>query len=81
MLVSILALLMGKDDLRLCLYAPFYIFGYKQFLDFVMVKALIDIILGGGQYLKRERVERYGFEEVEKSARTTAPQVLQPVRK
>jgi len=70
LLVSLLALIIGKDDLKLCLYAPFYILGYKQFLDFVMIKALIDIILGGGQYLKRERVERYGFEEAHKPVRS-----------
>ncbi len=64
--VSILAILIGKDDLKLCIYAPFYIVGYKQILDFIMIKALIDIILSGGQYLKRERVQRYGFDETEK---------------
>jgi len=59
-LVSILAVLVADDDLKLALYSPLFIIGYKQFLDFTMIKALADIILAGGTYLKRERVTRIG---------------------
>jgi len=59
-LVSILAILVADDDLKLAIYSPLFIIGYKQFLDFTMIKALIDIILAGGTYLKRERVTRIG---------------------
>lgn len=59
-LVSILAILVAEDDLKLAIYSPLFIVGYKQFLDFTMIKALIDIILAGGTYLKRERVTRIG---------------------
>jgi len=50
----------ADDDLKLALYSPLFIIGYKQFLDFTMIKALADIILAGGTYLKRERVTRIG---------------------
>ena len=59
-MVSILAILVADDDLKLAIYAPLFIVGYKQFLDFTMIIALIDIILAGGTYLKRERVTRIG---------------------
>ena len=59
-LLSILAILVADDDLKLALYSPLFIIGYKQFLDFTMIKALIDIIVAGGTYLKRERVSRIG---------------------
>ncbi len=60
LLLSILAILVADDDLKLALYSPLFIIGYKQFLDFTMIKALIDIIVAGGTYLKRERVTRIG---------------------
>lgn len=46
-LVSILAILVADDDIKLALYSPLFIIGYKQFLDFTMIKALADIILAG----------------------------------
>ncbi|TSA54779.1 MAG: glycosyltransferase [Dehalococcoidia bacterium] len=60
LLLSILAILVADDDLKLALYSPLFIIGYKQFLDFTMIKAMIDIIVAGGTYLKRERVTRIG---------------------
>ena len=65
-LLSILAILIAEDDLKLAIYSPLFIFGYKQFLDFTMLKALIDIILSGGVYLRRERVARVGDTEEQK---------------
>ncbi len=62
-LMALLAILLGKDDYKLLIYTPLFIVGYKQFLDFVMIKALFDIILNRGQYLKRERVRRLGFRD------------------
>ena len=59
-MLSTLAVLIAEEDMRLVLLSPLFIVGYKQFLDFVMLKALIDVILGGGVYLRRERVERIG---------------------
>jgi poly-beta-1,6 N-acetyl-D-glucosamine synthase len=59
-LLSIIGILIAEDDMKLIVYSPLFIIGYKQFLDFTMLKALIDIILSGGTYLKRERVSRIG---------------------
>jgi cellulose synthase/poly-beta-1,6-N-acetylglucosamine synthase-like glycosyltransferase len=59
-LLSTLGILIAEEDWRLILFSPLFIIGYKQFLDFVMLKALIDVILGGGVYLRRERVSRIG---------------------
>jgi biofilm PGA synthesis N-glycosyltransferase PgaC len=60
LLLSIIAILVADDDLKLALYSPLFIIGYKQFLDFTMIKALIDIILAGGTFRRRERVARIG---------------------
>jgi cellulose synthase/poly-beta-1,6-N-acetylglucosamine synthase-like glycosyltransferase len=59
-LLSIIGVLIAEDDMKLIVYSPLFIIGYKQFLDFTMLKALFDIILSGGTYLKRERVSRIG---------------------
>ena len=62
-LQSALAIQLGRDDWKLLIYSPLFIVGYKHFLDFVMIKALFDIIYNRGTYLKRERVERMGFKD------------------
>ena len=59
-LLSIIGVLIADDDMKLVLLSPLFIVGYKQFLDFTMIKALIDIILAGGTYLRSERVARIG---------------------
>lgn len=59
-LMSLLAIVLGRDDYKLLVYAPLFIVGYKQFLDFVMIKAFFDIIVNRGKYPKRERVKRIG---------------------
>jgi cellulose synthase/poly-beta-1,6-N-acetylglucosamine synthase-like glycosyltransferase len=59
-LLSSLGVLIAEEDWRLIIFSPLFIVGYKQFLDFTMLKALIDVILGGGVYLRRERVSRIG---------------------
>jgi poly-beta-1,6 N-acetyl-D-glucosamine synthase len=60
MLLCMLGILIADDDMKLVVFSPLFIIGYKQFLDFIMLKALIDIILSGGTYLRRERVTRIG---------------------
>ncbi|MCX6004948.1 MAG: glycosyltransferase family 2 protein [Chloroflexi bacterium] len=59
-LLSLVSVLVAEDDLKLVLLSPLFVFGYKQFLDLTMIKALIDIVLGGGTYRRRERVTRIG---------------------
>jgi cellulose synthase/poly-beta-1,6-N-acetylglucosamine synthase-like glycosyltransferase len=60
-MLSILSIELGKERFKLCLYSIFYIVGYKQFLDFVMIQAFFDVLLNGGHYTKRERVQRIGY--------------------
>lgn len=43
-LLSLLAIRIEDDDLWLARYAPLSILGYKQFLDGVLVKSLIDVL-------------------------------------
>jgi poly-beta-1,6 N-acetyl-D-glucosamine synthase len=59
-LLSIIGILIAEDDMKLIVYSPLFIIGYKQFLDFTMLKALFDIVLSGGTYTRRERVSRIG---------------------
>jgi biofilm PGA synthesis N-glycosyltransferase PgaC len=33
------------NDMRLIFYAPFFVIGYRQFLDFVMLKSVFDVFL------------------------------------
>ena len=60
LLFSALGIKIAGADMKLLIYSPFYIIGYKHFLDFTMLKALFDIILGRGHYMKRESVSRVG---------------------
>lgn len=59
-LLSLVSVLIAEDDLKLVLLSPLFVFGYKQFLDLTMIKAMVDIILGGGTFKRRERVTRIG---------------------
>jgi cellulose synthase/poly-beta-1,6-N-acetylglucosamine synthase-like glycosyltransferase len=70
-LQSLLGIIIAEDDMRLIVYSPLFIIGYKQFLDIVMLKALMDIILSGGHYLRRERVARIGT--IERNTHTVRP--------
>jgi hypothetical protein len=64
-LQSLLGILIAEEDMKLIVYSPLFIIGYKQILDLIMLKALIDIILAGGHYIRRERVARIGTVERE----------------
>jgi hypothetical protein len=44
-LLSILAIQLDEEDMKLALYSPFFVFGYKHFCDFIMLKSLFDILL------------------------------------
>jgi cellulose synthase/poly-beta-1,6-N-acetylglucosamine synthase-like glycosyltransferase len=44
-LVSVLALRLGGADPKLALYAPLFVIGYRQFLDIVRIKSVLDIVL------------------------------------
>jgi cellulose synthase/poly-beta-1,6-N-acetylglucosamine synthase-like glycosyltransferase len=71
-LFSALGIKIAGADMKLLVYSPLYIVGYKHFLDFTMLKALFDIILGRGHYMKRERVSRIGGMQEVKPRRETS---------
>jgi poly-beta-1,6 N-acetyl-D-glucosamine synthase len=75
-LLSIIGILIADDDMRLIVFSPLFIVGYKQFLDFTMLKALIDIILSGGTYIRRERVTRIGDATATYSQRPAAASTM-----
>jgi len=43
-LLSALAIAIEDEDMRLAVYAPFSIVGFKQFLDAVLLKSIYDIL-------------------------------------
>lgn len=43
-LLSVLALRLGDDDLGLAAYSPLFVLGYRQFLDGVMLKSVVDVL-------------------------------------
>jgi hypothetical protein len=42
--VSLLAIQLDDEDLKLSLYSPFFVIGYKHFLDIVKIKAALDVL-------------------------------------
>ena len=44
-LLSLLAVEIDGEDRRLVLFSPFFVFGYKQLIDFFHIKALFDVLL------------------------------------
>ncbi len=57
-LLTILAIQLDEDDMKLTLYAPFFIFGYKHLCDFLMIKSLFDVLLR--RQMKWDRARRVG---------------------
>ncbi|HKM78697.1 MAG TPA: glycosyltransferase [Candidatus Bathyarchaeia archaeon] len=65
-LTSLLALRLDKEDLRLLIYSPLFVLGYRQFLDLIRIYAFYEIFRG---QMKWSRSERYGgMREKTKSA-------------
>ena len=64
-LLSLLAIELDNEDIKLTLYTPLFIFGYKQLCDFTMIKGLFDVVSHRG--LKWTNVRRIGA-RVSKSA-------------
>ena len=65
LLLSLLAIELDNEDVKLALYTPFFIFGYKQICDFTIIKGLADVVFRKG--LKWTSVQRIGA-KVSKSA-------------
>jgi cellulose synthase/poly-beta-1,6-N-acetylglucosamine synthase-like glycosyltransferase len=56
-LTSLVALRLDKEDLRLVVYSPAFVLGYRQFLDLIRLYAFYEILRGK---MKWSRSERYG---------------------
>lgn len=57
-LTSLLAVKLEEKGEELLFYSPFLMFGYKHFLDFVKLKALIDVIRGETEWTSPERKQK-----------------------
>jgi cellulose synthase/poly-beta-1,6-N-acetylglucosamine synthase-like glycosyltransferase len=44
-LLSVLTIQLDDEDMRLLLYSPFFVVGYKHLMDWIMIKSLFDILL------------------------------------
>jgi biofilm PGA synthesis N-glycosyltransferase PgaC len=67
-LTSLLALRLDKEDIRLVVYSPLFVLGYRQFLDLIRIYAFYEIMRGR---MKWTRSDRYGnIQEKSKSAVT-----------
>ena len=64
-MVSYLALRLDKEDIRLIIYTPLFVLGYRQFVDIVRIYAYYEMLQGK---LTWTRAERYG--EVKSEARS-----------
>ena len=42
---SLLAIMMDDEDLKLIVYSPLFVVGYKEVRNFIKLKSLLDIIL------------------------------------
>jgi cellulose synthase/poly-beta-1,6-N-acetylglucosamine synthase-like glycosyltransferase len=58
LMLSVLAIRLDDEDQKLSLYSIFFIIGYKQLCDFVMMKSLIDVLFR--RRLKWTSVRRIG---------------------
>lgn len=59
-LLTILAIQLDEEDMKLALYSPLFVVGYKHLCDFLMIKSLFDVLLR--RQMKWERVKRIGNE-------------------
>jgi cellulose synthase/poly-beta-1,6-N-acetylglucosamine synthase-like glycosyltransferase len=59
-LLCMLTIQLDDEDKKLALYSPFFIFGYKQLCDFILIKGLIDVLFRRG--LKWTSAPRIGAE-------------------
>ncbi len=57
-LSTILAIQLDEEDMKLALYSPLFVVGYKHLCDFLMIKSLFDVLLR--RQMKWERVKRIG---------------------
>ncbi len=42
-LLTMLAIQLESEDMKLVIYSPFFVFGYKQLIDLILLKSMFDI--------------------------------------
>lgn len=58
--VSILAIDLDDEDLKLALYSPLFVLGYKHFLDLIKMKAAFDVFTGK-KHMGWDKLDRIGL--------------------
>ncbi len=58
LLLAVLAIQIEGEDLRLALFAPLTLFGYKQFLDGVLLWSLWSLVRGERTWLRPARIKQ-----------------------
>ena len=59
-LVAVLALSLDNASLSLAWYAPLLAWGYRQFLDIIMIRSLLSLVFARNKTSEWTRVERVG---------------------
>jgi cellulose synthase/poly-beta-1,6-N-acetylglucosamine synthase-like glycosyltransferase len=59
-LLSLLTIQLDDENKKLALYSPFFIFGYKQLCDIILIKSFIDVLFR--KRLKWTSAQRIGAE-------------------
>ena len=57
--ISILAIELDNEDLKLALYSPLFVIGYKQFLDIIKMKAAFDVLTK--RHIGWDKLDRIGL--------------------
>jgi hypothetical protein len=58
-IISILAIELDDEDLKLAWYSPFFVVGYKHLLDLIKMKAFFDVLTR--QKMGWDKLERIGL--------------------
>lgn len=58
LLFSLLAIKLDDEDVKLALYSPFFVIGYRHLRDIIRIKSMIDVMLK--REIKWTRVEGMG---------------------
>jgi hypothetical protein len=58
-MLSAMAVRMDKDDKKMILYSVFFVIGYKQLIDILQIKAVIEELLGAkAKWTSAQRVRQ-----------------------
>ncbi|MFB6078331.1 MAG: glycosyltransferase [Halarchaeum sp.] len=74
-LVAALAVALEREDLRLMAYFPFFVVGYRQLLDYTVVRGLVALLRrtpGEWGHVRRDPTDPRGLEDLQLNAGTEA---------